>query len=278
MLDIFDRMKEIECEGDDVLDGIEKRDRLIRSWMEEAAQKIQQHASADPVVEEKTGRKDLVTNMDREIEQFFVEKIKKEYPAERIYGEEGFGDEVNDLSGIVWFVDPIDGTLNYVLQKENFAIMLGVYEDGEGRMGYIYDMNTQSLYSAIKGKGIFKDNEPFAVPTDQKLSDGLLASSSLLMTDDRFEQHRDVAKKTLGVRMIGSAGLEILEVLKGNVVGYMAASLEPWDIAPGKVMMDEAGICCTQFNGEDVNLLRKNRVLFAYPTAYREMMDSFSEN
>lgn len=260
------------------MEGIEKRDRLIRSWMEEAARKIQQQTSSDLVVEEKTGRKDLVTDMDREIEQFFVQKIKEEYPAERIYGEEGLGDQINDLSGIVWFVDPIDGTLNYVLQKENFSIMIGIYEDGEGQMGYIYDMDAQSLYSAVKGKGIFKDNKPLAVPKDRKLSDGLIASSSLLMTDDRFEQHREVAKKTLGVRMIGSAGLEILEVLKGNVVGYMAASLEPWDIAPGKVMMDEAGIQCTQFNGEEVDLLRKNRVLFAFPTAYREMMKHFSEN
>lgn len=260
------------------MERINKRDELIHSWIKEAVEIIQRNANSNRVIEEKTSRTDLVTDMDKEIEQFFIKKIKEEFPGERVFGEEGFGDQVTDLSGVVWFLDPIDGTLNYVLQQENFAIMIGLYEDGEGIMGYIYDMNEQSVYSAIKGEGLFKDGTPLRIPQDRSLSEGLIASSSLLMTDERFKKNRDIAEETLGVRMIGSAGLEIIQVIKGNVVGYMAASLSPWDIAPGKVMTDEAGIVCTQFDGKEVNLLRKNRTIFAFPTAYKEMMEKLSEN
>lgn len=253
------------------MEELSNRDDLIKTWIKEAVETIQAQEKKERIVEEKTNRTDLVTDMDKNTERFFVEKIKETFPGERVFGEEGYGDDVNDLEGIVWFLDPIDGTLNYVLQEENFAVMLGVYEDGEGMLGYIYNMNEDSLYSAVKGKGIFKDGEPLSVSEDKALSDGVIESSSLLMTDDRFAKHRKVADQALGVRVIGSAGLEVLQVIKGNAVGYMAASLSPWDIAPGKVMLDEAGILCTRFDGQEVNLLEKNRTLIAYPSAHKEI-------
>lgn len=67
-------------------------------------------------------------------------------------GEEGFGDKNLTKDGVIWFVDPIDGTKNFVHQKRNFAISIGVYVDGVGKVGYIYDVIGDELFYAIEEK------------------------------------------------------------------------------------------------------------------------------
>lgn len=69
------------------------------------------------IIETKSNAADLVTNMDRETEQFLIGKIKETFPAHNILGEEGYGDEITSSNGVVWLIDPIDGTMNFVHQK-----------------------------------------------------------------------------------------------------------------------------------------------------------------
>ena len=77
------------------------------------------------IIETKSNAADLVTNMDREIEQFLIGKIKETFPHHNILGEEGYGDEVTSSDGVVWLIDPIDGTMNFVHQKEILRFQLG---------------------------------------------------------------------------------------------------------------------------------------------------------
>ena len=77
-------------------------------------------------IDSKSDANDLVTNIDREIEQFFISRIQRDFPTHKILGEEGFGDEVDSLDGVTWILDPIDGTMNFIHQKRNFAISLGI--------------------------------------------------------------------------------------------------------------------------------------------------------
>ena len=109
----------------------EQRDALIKEWLKEATKKIKESLKHDLEVEVKSSPNDLVTQMDRKIEKELVEKIKQHFPNDLIVSEEGFGDRVNKKDfeqKTVWFLDPIDGTLNFVLQNENYAVMLAVYE------------------------------------------------------------------------------------------------------------------------------------------------------
>lgn len=77
------------------------------------------------IIETKSNAADLVTNMDREIEQFLIGKIKETFPNHNILGEEGYGDEITSSDGVVWLIDPIDGTMNFVHQKEILRFQLG---------------------------------------------------------------------------------------------------------------------------------------------------------
>lgn len=73
------------------------------------------------IIETKSNAADLVTNMDRETEQFLIGKIKETFPAHNILGEEGYGDEITSSNGVVWLIDPIDGTMNFVHQKKKIS-------------------------------------------------------------------------------------------------------------------------------------------------------------
>lgn len=123
-------------------------------------------------IKEKTSRTDLVTNMDREIELFLYEKITAHFPDERILGEESVGHDIQDLEGIVWIIDPIDGTLNFIKQRANFAIMIGIYEDGVGHLGYIYDVVRDELYFAIRHNGAYCNDRRLPTVEELPLSEG----------------------------------------------------------------------------------------------------------
>src|SRR5699024_7720009 len=102
---------------------------------------------------------DLVTNVDKETEIFFYEQIKQYDSSFRVLGEEGFSDDITDLAGIVWLIDPIDGTMNFIHQKRNFFISIGIYENGIGKLGYIYDVVQDELYYAKSGEGAYFNNQ-----------------------------------------------------------------------------------------------------------------------
>lgn len=248
-----------------------KRDQLIKEWIYEAAKRSKSSFNQTLNIEEKTSRTDLVTNIDKEIEHYFIEQINIHFSGERILGEEGSGHSFTDLEGIVWIIDPIDGTLNFVKQKSDFAIMVSVYEDGIGYLGYIYDVMKDELYSAMKNQGAFLNGEQLKTVEDISLREGLIAISHSLMTSEKNEEIRKIGRASSGVRMIGSAGLETTRVASGKLVAYIGASLAPWDIGAGKVIAKELGLMYTQLTGEEIDLLRYNRTLVATPSAHKEI-------
>lgn len=126
-------------------------DAHAKQWIRDAGEHLMASMKKALIIETKSNAADLVTNMDREIEQFLIGKIKETFPHHNILGEEGYGDEVTSSDGVVWLIDPIDGTMNFVHQKRNFAISIGIYENGIGKIGLIYDPVHDELYHALKG-------------------------------------------------------------------------------------------------------------------------------
>lgn len=258
------------------MNQVEKRNQLITEWVLEAGEKIKSSFKETIQVEQKSNRNDLVTEMDKKTEQLLIENIHQHFPGERILAEESNNKDIEDLSGVVWIIDPIDGTLNFVKQQNDFAIMVAVYEDGIGQMSYIYDVMKGELYAAIKDCGVSCNGQPLGKVLDVKLENGLVAISSVLLSGDNSSV-RKVGKKSNGVRMIGSAGLETIYASTGRIVAYIAASLAPWDIAAGKLIAEELGLVYTQHNGENVDLLRKNPVIVATPAAHQTIIEMLSE-
>ncbi|CZR04798.1 inositol monophosphatase family protein [Trichococcus ilyis] len=255
------------------MEQIGNRDRLIKSWLYEAAAILRDSFHEELEIDEKTSRTDLVTNMDREIEVFLYEKITNHFPGERILGEESIGHDLKDLSGVVWIIDPIDGTLNFIKQQAEFAIMIGVYEDGIGRLGYIYDVVRDELYFAIRDNGAFCNERRLPMVENKPLSEGLVAISNRLVMADAGEARR-IARKSSGLRVNGSAGLETAWVASGKLIAYIAPSLAPWDVAAGLVIAEEVGLVYRQVTGEKVNLLGNNAIIVANEHAFREISET----
>ncbi len=253
---------------------IDKRDTLIKKWLKKAAADIKKSLKSDLNVETKTKRNDLVTNMDRQIERDFVEQIQYHFPEDQIVSEEGYGDKIEDIhleENTVWFLDPIDGTLNFVLQEENFAVMLAVYEKGIGQQAYVYDVMRDELYWAIKGKGVYCNDQLLPKMSDTPLKDGLFASNSMYLSDKQVNLNTEITKQAMGVRTIGSAGIEATELAKGSVVAYVSYGLKPWDVAPGLILIEENGGVLTEFDGSPIDLLNTKPTIMGTPTANEEI-------
>ncbi|MCG0738054.1 myo-inositol-1(or 4)-monophosphatase [Lactiplantibacillus plantarum] len=221
-------------------------------------------------VAEKTSRRDLVTNVDHSNEDFLVRQIRALDPVAKILAEEGTGDQVTDMNGHVWIVDPIDGTMNFVHQRNHFAMMVGLYVDGKPTLGYIFDVMANKLYAGGPEVGVTLNGELLAAPADVDLSAGLFGASAPLLIHDRFNMQTIIAK-SLGPRIMGSAGIQISQVLAGELVGYLSY-LRPWDFAAGRVLAESLGLVVSRVDGNPVNMLSSGAVLIATKRAQRSIL------
>lgn len=255
---------------------VEERDGLIKEWLKEAEQMIAKSVNSELEIDTKSDRSDFVTNMDRNIEEVLVNKIRSHYPNDKIVSEEGFGDDpagINMAEDTVWFLDPIDGTMNFVIQDEKYVVMLAVFEKNVGMQSYIFDVTNDKLYWAIKGNGVYCNRQLLPKMKDTPLQDGLFASNTKFLSYDQTGLNAEVLKQSMGVRALGSAGLEAVEIAKGNTVVYVTYGLNAWDIAPGVMMIRENGGTVTRFDEKPLNLLEKAPLILGTHAANKDVIE-----
>lgn len=243
----------------------------IKNWIKEAGDLVKEEiAKNDMTIDTKEGRKDLVTSVDKKVQDFLVEQINDFDPDAKILAEEDGRDHLTDFSGRVFIIDPIDGTLNFVLEKENFCIMIGVYEEGQGKLGFIYNVMQDLLLWGGKEIGVFINEENLTVPKDLPLKDGLVGMNSSMYKNNSYNA-QIMAERSMGVRMSGCAGLELIGLIKGERNAYVS-SLAPWDYAAGSVMLETMGMKVSNINGQSLMFDGREHFIAATPTAYEEMM------
>ncbi len=242
----------------------------VKAWVYEAGEFIKDKLNSPLIIAEKSGKADLVTNVDKETEAFYIAKIREHYPNDQILGEEGLGDEVTDFSGRVWVIDPIDGTLNFVKQHENFCTMLAVYEDGVGQLGFIYEVMKDELLWGGRGLGVYLNDKEISQVADLPLENGLVSINTQMFVKNLYHL-QEACLETLGVRMIGCAGIGFKELIKGNQNAYISC-LQPWDYAPGKVLADELGLVTASFEtATPLDLRHKAYTICATPTTFAQI-------
>lgn len=248
--------------------GLRDKFTFAQDLIRQAGEVIKEQMAAGFTVDTKTAVTDLVTSVDRGSQQFLVEAIRKRYPDDRFLAEE------EDLKtaptkGSVWVIDPIDGTVNFVTQQRDFAVMLAYLEDGVGQFGLIYDVMTDQLYSGGKGIPVTCNGQALPVLQPRPLSQSLVASNTRLYLDNTCGL-ADLFNQSLGIRNYGCAGLSMTRVLSGQLWGY-ASYLHPWDYLAGAIMGQELGYDLAVLDGSPPNLLERQMVIF-YPTASRDVI------
>jgi myo-inositol-1(or 4)-monophosphatase len=256
-------------------------DQNVRDWIMEAGKTIRDSFQDELNIKTKSNRNDLVTNMDEGTERFFIEKIRSTYKDHKIMGEEGFGDELSDLSGVTWIIDPIDGTMNFVHQQRNFAISIGIYDESQGVLGYIYDVIHDELYHAEKGRGAYMNDVKLPALNDVPVEDSIIALNAQWMTTNKRidpEVLAPLVQKVRGTRSYGSAAIEMAYIAAGRLDAYISMRLAPWDFAAGKILIEEVGGVVTDLEGNDLNPLNKSSLFVGKPGLHGRILNDYLKN
>lgn len=246
-----------------------------KEWIFIAGNRIRESMQGPLHIETKSNANDLVTIVDKQTEDFFAAAIRGKYPDHGIMGEEGYGDDLANLEGTVWIIDPIDGTMNFVHQKRNFCISVGIYHDGVGEIGFVYDVMADVLYSAKRGEGAYKNGQLLPKLSEVPLKRAILGMNHYWLCKNRVANEQvmqDLAKTVRGLRNYGSAALEFAYVAEGLLDGYIALHLAPWDIAAGIVIVNETGGKTTDITGEPLDLLQKQPILTCNPSLQYDLL------
>jgi myo-inositol-1(or 4)-monophosphatase len=253
-------------------------DLQAKQWVMEAGDKIRDSFTETLNIQTKSNPNDLVTNIDKEIEQFFINKVRKTFPNHRILGEEGFGDQVNTLDGVVWIIDPIDGTMNFIHQQRNFAISLGVFENGIGKIGIIYDVAHDELYHAVTGQGAFMNDTKLPPLNQATVKESIIALNATWVMENHRIDHNlliPLVRDARGTRSYGTAALEMVFVATGRVDAYISMRLSPWDVAAGSVIIEELGGVVTNLRGNKLDFLSKDSLLVAKPGLHQTIINDY---
>ncbi|CAM5189036.1 Myo-inositol-1(Or 4)-monophosphatase OS=Ureibacillus acetophenoni OX=614649 GN=SAMN05877842_101333 PE=4 SV=1 [Ureibacillus acetophenoni] len=255
-------------------------DQFAKDIIYEAGKRIRNSFSYDLVVETKSDPNDLVTNIDRETELFFIEKIKEFDKNHRILGEEGMGEKIDSLEGPVWIIDPIDGTMNFVKQHRHFMITIGFYVDGVGKLGYIYDVMREDLFHAIAGEGAWYNDSPLRKLKPLSINEAVIGINASWIIPNRRVNHEkmiELVRTVRGTRSYGSAAMEIAFVVSGKLDAYISMRLSPWDIAGGIVIAKEVGAIATNFEGNQFSLLSNDTFIIANPSLHQIILNNYIE-
>lgn len=253
-------------------------DHKAKSWIEEAGQLLRDSFKSTLNINFKSGYDDLVTNMDKSIEQFFIEKINTMYPDHKVVSEEGFGDEVESEEGILWLLDPIDGTMNFVHQQRHFAISIGIFENGIGRIGLIYDVVSDDLYHCIKGQGAYLNEQLLPELPQKTLDQAVIGLNATWVTKNRRIDPnvlQPLLRKVRGTRSFGSAALELAYVASGKLDSYISMRLSPWDYGAGQILVEEVGGVVSRVDGNPIRLLKQNSVFAANKDIHHIIMSDY---
>lgn len=215
--------------------------------------------------QEKT-RHDYVTEIDQRIENLVDKEIKALFSHDAILGEEN--EKIEGNSGYLWVVDPLDGTNNFVKGIPQAGIQIAIYKDGEIIYGAILNPFAGQLYTANKGGGAFVEDLNKGYRTRLQVSSNEL-SETLMIYDAGIAKgtapSKDIFNSFLGrvgwVRIFGVAVLDLPLVALGSADLLVTNIPKPMDIAPGCLLIEEAGGIVTDFEGRPWSLNSKNVLL-----------------
>lgn len=189
------------------------------------------------------GRNDLVTDVDRSVEQFVRAELAMMFPQDRVFGEE-YGEQ--GVGERCWMVDPIDGTTNFAQGLPIYCISIALQAGGQTVVGVIYDPTRDELFSAQRGRGATLNAAPMRVSPEPALSNAVVATGFPPVKEgDTFDQILGrlgfMIRASRGMRRLGSAALDLAYVACGRMDAFWEFRLSPWDTAAGYLLVEEAG-------------------------------------
>ncbi len=186
-----------------------------------------------------------VGEADLASEKYIIGQIISRFPGSRILAEESGLTGREDQAPLTWIVDPLDGTTNFLHGFPFFSVSIAVMEGNTLTAGAVYDPFHDELYAAARGKGAMLNGEPIHVSETASFKDSLLITGFYYHQGEKLtqqvERFRRIQEKTLSVRRLGSAALDLCYVASGRADGFWEDGLSSWDMAAGVLLVQEAG-------------------------------------
>ena len=198
---------------------------------------------------------DLITAADRASEALVLERLRAHFPSHSILGEEGGTHKGS--SQYCWHVDPLDGTSNFAHSYPVYCVTLALEQAGELIAGVTFDPTRQELFAAEQGGGAYLNNHRINVSPVKQLEESLFATGF-----PNWRRHKDVnihffhqvAMLSHGMRRSGSAATDLAYVACGRLEGFWEMGLNPWDVAAGTLLVQEAGGRVSDMRGAPAKL------------------------
>jgi myo-inositol-1(or 4)-monophosphatase len=219
------------------------------------------------------GPNDFVTEADFASQDRIRQVLREAFPDHGFLGEECSGTDPS--AGLpprlrdqeyCWVVDPLDGTMNYVHDLPNYSVSVALCHRGDVIAGAVFDPLLDECFSAQSGGGAHRNGQPIETSDCRPIEEALIAvslASELPRQSPEVLRLVEVMHRCLAIRRMGSAALNLCYVASGRLDGYWATSVQPWDVAAGQLIVQEAGGTVTGLDGSAFDLDRPQFVAAA---------------
>ena len=220
----------------------------------------------------------LVSYVDRTAEEQLVGQLGRLLPGSAFLTEEETVETAE--SELLWIIDPLDGTTNFLHQLPCFAISVALQEEGRTILGIVLEINREELFYAWKGGGAFLNGKEVRVSPATDLKDSLLATGFPYYDFEGMQGYLDALavfmQETRGIRRLGSAAVDLAYVACGRFEAFFEYSLHSWDVAAGAFIVQEAGGHVSDFSGGD-DYLYGGEILASNLGIYNQVLSVISE-
>ena len=221
----------------------------------------------DRDIDTKNDPRDIVTAVDKMVEELIITAITKRYPDHGIFGEES--GKTNQESPWCWIIDPIDGTTSYAHNAHTFCTSIALHYNGEPLAGVVYAPRFKELYYAAKGKGSYCNGVRLHVTDHDELGKSVVTTGFSCLRqgwkDNNLPYFCAIGTIARDIRKYGAAALDLCWLAAGKHDAFWELNLQPYDYAAGILILTEAGGVCTDlYGGNDLlekGLLASNKVL-----------------
>lgn len=214
------------------------------------------------------GVADYVTEVDFAVQQFIRRRLEELYPEVQFLSEEKSNEEI-DKNGLVWVLDPVDGTTNLIHDYRASVISLALMQKGSVVLGMIYNPYTDELFSAQKGKGSYCNGQKIEVSGAETMEKCLISIGTSPyykeMAEKNFKVFQAIFKDCQDIRRSGSAALDLAYVACGRIEAYFERNLKIWNYAAGMLLVRESGGQVTDYRGNDADTEMISNITAANP-------------
>jgi len=232
----------------------------------------QQKLRSDDI--EKKGQHDFVSYVDKTAEKKLVKKLKTILPEAGFIAEENSEERID--KELMWIIDPLDGTTNYIHGMSPFAISIGLMKNQKMIGGVVYEVGLDECFYAWEGSKAFLNGREIKVSNSDKLEDSLLATGFPYYDYSRLDAFMSslsyFIRNTHGVRRLGTAATDLVYVACGRLEGFYEYGLSPWDVAAGAFIVQQAGGKVSDYKGGN-NYIFGQEIIATNSAIYTEFLN-----